>query len=212
MARRQTIDPENPDYHIIQEVATRINRGQVVVIPTDTAYGLTGNPSDATVVQRILRVKQRTTKAGMPLLAANLTQVKQLVTLSPLAEAVANQFWPGAVTIIVPTRHLFPLGVVGPNQSLAIRIPNHAVALALIRLTGYPIIGTSANKSRTPSPRSAEMVATQLGDQVDYILDAGPTQHLADSTIVTFTRDPPEIIREGAIPRSDIEFWLKGGH
>lgn len=210
MARRQLIDPEYPDFHVIQEVANLIQKGQVVVIPTDTAYGLTGDPSNARVVERILTVKQRTKKAGMPLLAANLAQVKKLVTLSSLAERIADHFWPGAITIIAPTEQVFPPGIVGPQQSLAVRIPNHAVALALIQVTGYPIIGTSANISKAPSPRTAEMAATQLGDQVDYILDAGPTQHPADSTIVSFTKDPPKIIREGAVTRSEIEFWLQG--
>ncbi len=211
MTRRQTIDAKNLDFQVIQEVAASIKKGQLVVLPTDTAYGLTGNPFDEKVVHRILTVKQRTKKLGMPLLAANLAQIQNLVILSPLVKAFIAQYWPGAVTIIVPACHEFPSGIVGPDESLAVRIPNHPVTLEVIHAIGHPIIGTSANKSNTPSPRSADAAAAQLGDQVDYILDAGPTHHSADSTIVNFIIDPPQIIREGAIAQSDIEDWLKIG-
>ena len=209
MTRRQRVNPEKPDLQVIQEVASCIKEGKLVVLPTDTAYGLTGNPLDEGVVKRILTVKQRDAKSGMPLLAADLVQVQALAILPPLAEAFTSQFWPGAVTIITTARQEFPIGVMGPNNSLAVRIPNHRITLEVIHATGYPIIGTSANKSNTASPRTAEAAATQIGDQVDYILDAGPTFHTADSTIVNFTVDPPNLLREGAVPKTDIENWLK---
>lgn len=207
--RHHRIDPENPDIHVIQEVASLIREGKVVVVPTDTAYGLTGDASDAQVVQRILAIKSREEKLGMPLLAADRTQVQNLVTLPPLADALTEEYWPGALTIIAPACREFPAGILGPQRSLAVRIPAHPVTLAVIRATGTAIIGTSANISDYPSPRTAEEAAAQLGSQVDYILDAGPTQHAADSTIINFTTDPPKIIREGAIPRSALERWLK---
>jgi L-threonylcarbamoyladenylate synthase len=206
--RHHRIDAENPDVHVIQEVATLIRKGKVVIIPTDTAYGVTGNAYDAQVVQRILTIKNREAKFGMPLLAANRTQIQDLVTLSPQAEALAAEYWPGALTIIAPACRELPTGIMGPQMSLAVRIPSHPVTLAVIRATGTAIIGTSANKSDHPSPRTAEEAAIQLGDQVDFILDAGPTHHTADSTIINFTAEPPEIIREGAIPRSALKRWL----
>lgn len=209
MTSRQTIDPENLDFSLIQEVAARIREGQILVLPTDTAYGLTGNPSDASVVQRILKVKQRREKLGMPLLADSLSQAHELVTLPPLAEEIAAHFWPGAVTIIAPAHQEYPLGILGPKNSLAVRVPNHPVALAIIRATGYPIIGTSANVSNTPSPRSAEAAAADLEGLVDFILDAGPTQHSMDSTIINFTVEPPQIIREGAIARAKLALFMK---
>ncbi|MFW9935117.1 MAG: L-threonylcarbamoyladenylate synthase [Candidatus Thorarchaeota archaeon] len=211
MTRRQVINPENPDIRIIGEVAALIKTGHIVVLPTDTAYGLTGDPSNAEVVHRILAVKEREKKLGMPLLAANLQQVRDLVILSPLAEAVATQVWPGAVTLVVSARQRFPQGILGPENSLAVRIPNHPVPLKVIQTTGFPIIGTSANKSNTTSPRTADAAATQLTNLVDYILDGGPTQYSADSTIVNLTRDPPEIIREGAVSRVEINRILKIG-
>ncbi|MFX1565830.1 MAG: L-threonylcarbamoyladenylate synthase [Promethearchaeota archaeon] len=208
MTRRQTIDPQNLDFEIIQEVASLICEGYVVVLPTDTAYGLVGDPTDTHVIQRVLSIKERSEKHGMPLLAASISQVQKLVRLTSLAKDFVTYFWPGAVTVIAPTRQTFPSGITGPTNSLAIRIPDHSVTIEVIRATGFPIIGTSANKSNTPSPRSADMVVKQLGDQVDFILDAGATYHSADSTIVTFMTDPPSILREGAIPQSAIKSWL----
>jgi L-threonylcarbamoyladenylate synthase len=204
MTSRQTIDPLNPDLDLIRDVATRIQQGQILVLPTDTAYGLSGNPSDASVVQRILKVKQRTKKLGMPLLAANLAQAQKLVTLPMIAMKIAAQFWPGAVTIVAPARHEYPPGILGPQNSLAVRVPNHPVTLAVIQATGYPIIGTSANISDSPSPRSAQVAATYLEGLVDFILDAGPTQHSMDSTIINFTIVPPQIIREGVVGREKL--------
>ena len=204
MPRRQPIDPENMDFQVIGEVAALIQQGGLVILPTDTAYGLTGNPSSASVVQRVIQVKQRAEGLGMPLLAANLAQIRGLVTLSPAVEAFVTKIWPGAVTIIAPACQEFPPGIKGPDNTLAVRIPNHPVTLEVIQATGYPIIGTSANKSEGLSPRTAENAATQIGDEVDYILDAGPTYQSADSTIVNFTVDPPKIIREGVLTGSEI--------
>jgi L-threonylcarbamoyladenylate synthase len=208
MARRYTINAKNPDPDRIQEVAQRICEGEIIILPTDTAYGLTGNPTNASVVQRIIRVKGRTSKLGMPLLANNLSQAHTLVKFSKIAQELATHFWPGALTIIVPALQTFPPGILGPHNSLAIRVPNHPVALAVIQATGFAIIGTSANRSDTTSPRTAEAAEAQIGQHVDVILDAGPTQHTADSTIVDCTRSPPKILREGAIPINKLQSWL----
>lgn len=208
MARRATVNPQYPNLDIIREVADIIRKGGLVIIPTDTAYGLTGNPKDATVVKRVLAAKDRTQKMGMPLLVEKIVQAQLIGTFSHQAEVLARQFWPGAVTLIVPARQAFPPGILGPWNSLAIRVPNHPVPLAVINATGYPIIGTSANKSESPSPRTAEAAEAQLGDVVDFILDAGPTQHAADSTIIDFTQAPPVILREGAVSESTLKPWL----
>lgn len=208
MARRYSINAENLNLDLIYEAAERIRLGGIIIIPTDTAYGLTGNPTDPIAVQRIIRVKMRIGKSGMPLLVKNLAQAHTLVKLPKIAQDLATQFWPGALTLIAPTLHSFPPGVLGPQNSLAIRVPDHPVALAVIQATGFAIIGTSANKSDTPSPRTAEAAEAGIGQHVDFILDAGPTKHTADSTIVDCRRSPPEIIREGAIPAQKLQPWL----
>jgi len=199
MTRRLTVNPENPESDVIQEVVSLIRSGGIVILPTDTAYGLVGNPADATIVNRVLTIKERTDKPGMPLLVGNITQALFLGKFTPVAQTLATQFWPGALTLIVPGRRPFPPGIPGPDRSLALRMPHHPVTIAVIHSLGYPIIGTSANKSESPSPRTADAAAAQVGSLVDLIIDAGPTHHEADSTIVNCTLNPPVILREGAI-------------
>jgi L-threonylcarbamoyladenylate synthase len=210
MARRLQVNPDNPEPEVIEETVALIRQGGIIIIPTDTAYGLAANPADAEVVNRVLTIKQRTAKLGIPLLVGNIAQALFLGRLPPVAQALVTKFWPGALTLIVPGRRGFPTGIPGPDQTLALRMPNHPVTLAIIHLVGYPITGTSANKSEGPSPRSADAAATQLGPLVDLILDAGPTMHQADSTIVNCTLDPPEIIREGALASKELHPFLEG--
>ncbi len=208
MVRRLHIDPKAINPTILQKAADAVLQGQLVIIPTDTAYGLTGDPTNPHVVTQVLQVKGREEKLGMPLLAADLDQVRALTTLPSYAEKLAAQFWPGALTLIVPTHQAFPEGIMGPKQSLAIRIPNHTVPLALIKLIGFPIIGTSANISNMPSPRTADAAAAYLGSSVDLLLDAGPTSFQADSTILDCTQSPPRVLREGALSSDQFRPWL----
>jgi L-threonylcarbamoyladenylate synthase len=208
MTRRYTVDPQNPDPAIIADVVTLIQGGRLVIVPTDTAYGLAGDPSNPEVVQRVLNTKHREGKPGMPLLVASLSEARRLGTLSPLAETLATQFWPGALTLIVPTQHSYPDGIIGPNNSLALRVPNHPVPLRIIEALHAPIIGTSANKSDGPSPRTAAQAEAQIGAAVDCILDAGPTPLKHDSTVLNCTHSPPQIVREGALSRTTLRPWL----
>jgi L-threonylcarbamoyladenylate synthase len=208
MTRRQTIDAKNPDPEIIAEVARLIQHGCLVVVPTDTAYGLAGDPSNTKVVQRVLAAKHRDGKLGMPLLVSSFTQAQLLGRFSPLAETLATQFWPGALTLIVPAHHTYPVGILGPQNSLALRVPNHPVTLQIIDILKAPIIGTSANKPAGPSPRTAATADTQIGTVVDFILDAGPTPLTQDSTIVNCAITPPRILREGALPSASLRPWL----
>jgi L-threonylcarbamoyladenylate synthase len=208
MARRLVIDADSPDPKGVAEAAAVIRRGGLVILPTDTAYGLAGDPKDPAVVERILAIKGRQQKAGMPVLAANVNQVRQIVTLSQDAEQLARRFWPGALTLILPARRDFPKGVLGPGNTLAVRMPNHLVALHIIRYVGFPVTGTSANRSGAPSPRTVEEATSQLGPEVDLVLDAGVTQHTADSTIVDCTVHPLRVVRAGAIPEVALQPWL----
>jgi L-threonylcarbamoyladenylate synthase len=202
------VDAQNPDPAVIAKVAILIRRGSLIIVPTDTAYGLAGDPSNPEVVQRVLTAKRRKNKPGMPLLVASYSQACQLGKFSPLAETLAMHFWPGALTLIVPTQQHYPKGIVGPENSLALRMPNHPVPLQIIDTLQAPIIGTSANQSNEPSPRTADAAEAQLGGMVECILDAGSTPLTRDSTIVNCTITPPEILREGALPLTALHPWL----
>jgi len=211
MARRLALDPKSPDPKGVAEAAAVIRRGGLVILPTDTAYGLAGDPKDPAVVKRILTIKERTQKAGMPVLAANLNQARQIATLPPVAEKLAQHFWPGPLTLIVPARRGFPEGVLGPGNTVAVRVPNHLVAVHIIRDVGFAVTGTSANRSGAASPRTAEEAESQLGPEVDLVVDGGPTLHSADSTILNCTVYPLQVVRAGAVPEAALQPWLGVG-
>jgi len=208
MARRLVVDADKPDPQVVEEAAEVIRRGGLVVIPTDTAYGLAGNPMDTVVVRRILEVKERKGKPGMPVLAADVSQVEDVAVLSGVARSLAESFWPGGLTLIIPARRPFPEGVQGPGGTLAVRVPSHMVARMIISRVGFPVTGTSANRSGGPSPRTAEEAIAQIGEYVDLVLDSGPTSHTADSTILDCTVDPPRAVRWGAVGREELSRWL----
>ena len=208
MTRRYAVDAQNPDPAVITEVVALIKQGSLVIVPTDTAYGLAGDPMNPEVVQRVLTTKQREGKPGMPLLVANLSQARRLGSFSLLAETLATQFWPGALTLIVPAQHSYPNGILGPNNSIALRVPNHPIPLRIIDTLQAPIIGTSANKSDGPSPRTAAEADAQIGAAVDCILDAGPTPLKQDSTVLNCADSPPQIVREGVLSRTTLRPWL----
>jgi L-threonylcarbamoyladenylate synthase len=209
MTRRLALDSESPDPKGVAQVAAVIRRGGLVILPTDTAYGLAGDPKDPAVVDRILTIKERKQKAGMPVLAANLNQARQVAAMSQVAENLAQRFWPGGLTLILLSRGTFPDGIVGPGNTLAVRVPNHLVALHVIRYVGFAVTGTSANRSGAPSPRTVEEAESQLGSEVDLIVDGGPTLHAADSTIVDCTVHPLQVVRAGAVSKAALQPWLE---
>jgi tRNA threonylcarbamoyl adenosine modification protein (Sua5/YciO/YrdC/YwlC family) len=155
-------------------------------------------------VNRIIDIKERRGKAGMPVLAADFLQVMDVVELEGKAYDLAQSFWPGGLTLILQARQDFPEGVQDSRGTLAVRIPNHPVALATISAVGFVVIGTSANKTGESSPHTASDAYSQIGDQVDLVIDAGPTHHCAASTIVDCTEDPPRLVRSGVISENMI--------
>ncbi len=193
------VDRENPNPSIIKKAADVISRGGIVILPTDTAYGLAGNPTDPIVVNRIIDIKGRRGKAGMPVLAADFGQVRDIAELEGKAYDLAKAFWPGGLTLILPARRNLPEGVQGPRSTLAVRIPDHPVALKIIHDVGFVVTGTSANKSGEASPHTASDAYSQVGDQVDLVIDAGHTSHCSTSTIIDCTVEPPRLVRKGAI-------------
>ncbi len=202
------VDKHNPDQTIIRKAADVIQSGGIVILPTDTAYGLAGNPTDPVVVDRIIAIKGRRGKAGMPVLAADFSQVLDIAELEGKAYDLAKAFWPGGLTLILPARRNLPKGVQGPRGTLAVRVPNHPAALQIISSVGYVVTGTSANRSGESSPHTASAAYSQIGDQVDLTIDAGHTRHSASSTIVDCTVEPARLVRKGAVPEEALQTWL----
>ncbi len=183
-----------------------LKSGGVVVYPTDTVYGLGCNALNSEAVERIYKVKQRPHHLPLPVLLADVAQLDVVVApVSGVAQFLMRRFWPGGLTLVLPKAASLPAIVTAGSDKVAIRIPSHAVPLAIIRGLGSPIIGTSANISDKPSPVTAEAAEQQLGKQVDLIIDAGRCPGGIESTIVDVTVETPVILRAGIIPEGEIK-------
>jgi L-threonylcarbamoyladenylate synthase len=189
----------------IEKGVTILKKGGVIAFPTDTVYGLGADAFNATAVERIYEIKTRPRHQQLPLL---ITDVEQLTTLAnPIPEIawfLTRHFWPGGLTLVLAKTDSVPAHL-APGPTIAIRIPNHPVCLALIQHLGNPIIGTSANISGQPSVLTADEVRQQLGGKIDFIINGGKCPSGKESTVVDITRKAPAILRQGIIPSHEID-------
>ena len=196
------INPLQPDSTVIQRARKMIIDGKLVVFPTDTVYGLAADPFNENAVMNLINAKKRSIEKGLPILVGTLEIAKGLVEFSPLAMSLASQFWPGALTLVLPLKKSMLNQVTGNRKTLGIRIPNHEVARQLAEI---PIIGTSANISGQKSPITAEEALKQLGDSVELVLDCGPTMEGLPSTVLDLSGENPQLLREGTIKFAQLE-------
>ena len=183
-----------------------LEAGNVVGIPTETVYGLAGNALNTDAVLTIFRVKNR--PAFDPLIVHTDTPAKlsRFVTnLPPAAQQLADAFWPGPLTLLLPKRNNIPDLVTAGLPTVAVRIPNHPLTLQLLAELDFPLAAPSANPFGYISPTTARHVADQLGNQIPYILDGGPAQVGLESTIVGFEDEVPRIFRLGGLTQVQIE-------
>jgi L-threonylcarbamoyladenylate synthase len=203
--KRLTISPDDPDARVLDRAADILRAGGLVVFPTDTFYGLAADPRQPDAVSRVFGVKGRSATAALPLIAADLEQVRAAATsLSSATLALAEAFWPGPLTLIVEAAPAIVEGVHGGTGTVAIRVPAHAVARALAARFGYPVVSTSANRSGEPATAIAAAAASSLGDAVELVLDGGATPGNVPSTIVDARGAEPVLLRLGAVPFSSV--------
>jgi len=182
-----------------------LRRGEVIVYPTDTVYGLGCRIDDERAVQRIFAIKRRPPTEPLPVLLADPAQLDDYVRgVSPAARRLISRFWPGALTLIVRRSDRVPAAVAGGGDTVAVRVPGHPLPRALARAIGVPIVGTSANSHGMPSPPTAQLAVYDLGNRVDLVLDGGRAPLGRESTVVDVTGDIPRIVRDGAIPARDL--------
>jgi L-threonylcarbamoyladenylate synthase len=201
-----SVDPRFPDSEVIQRAAECLIRGGLVAFPTETVYGLGANAFDAAAVRKIFEAKGR--PASDPLIVHLASADELLVVASevpPLARKLAERFWPGPLTLLLPRRDSLPSDVTAGLGTVAVRIPSHPVAQALLHASGIPIAAPSANRFAHTSPTLAAHVAADLGNRVDMILDAGPTHWGVESTILDPLQSPPVLLRPGGISREELE-------
>jgi len=189
---------KSTDEDLVQ-AAEIIRGGGLVIYPTETVYGLGCDPFNASAVDRLLRVKGRENKP-LPIAAASVEKAREVARLNAQAEKIVSILWPGPLMLVLKAQVSFPIGVTSGSDTIGIRVPDHEVALKLAELSGGYLVSTSANKSGTPPPRTAEEAAAQIGSDVDLILDAGRSPLGHPSTVVDMTSGKPRVLREGPIP------------
>ncbi len=187
----------------IQKAATAIQRGGLVVYPTDTVYGLGCDPFDEKAVNKLATLKGRS-KGNFPVLVGTLRKARELGDIRGEVEALALRFWPGPLTIVVSCQAKFPLLVSGPEKMIGLRIPGRRDTLDLISKSGGSLLGTSANISGNPSLSRAEDAFKVFGGKVDIVLDGGITSTGLESTVVIQTKSGIQVLREGAILRREL--------
>ena len=194
------VDPERPNQEDIARAAECLRRGGLVAFPTETVYGLGVHAMDRAAVRRLFEAKGRPANDPLIVHVSAFDQVAPLVaTLPDEAEVLAARFWPGPLTLVMPRGSSVPLEVTAGLDTVAVRVPAHPVARALLLAASLPVAAPSANLFSRPSPTLAAHVLDDLDGRIDMVVDAGPTPVGVESTVLDLTADPPVVLRPGAI-------------
>jgi L-threonylcarbamoyladenylate synthase len=192
------VDTRSPDVAVVREAAEMIRNGLVVAYPTDTLYGLAVDPRNAAAVTRLYELKGRAETSALTLIAADVDQARTAGQMTMMAERLAERWWPGPLTIVVPAREILAREGLAGRTTVGVRVPDHAVAIALARAAGFCITATSANRSGATAAATPAAVVEALPD-VDAIVDAGACRGGSPSTIVDASARGLTLIRAGAV-------------
>ena len=199
-----------PDAENLQQAAKIIQNGGLVAFPTETVYGLGANATIPMAVAAIFKAKNRPTFNPLISHIAEIDALEDFVEVDERALSLAKHFWPGPFTMVLKRNkksEAMDLACAG-LPTATVRMPNHKVALELIKLSGVPIVAPSANKSQTISPTTAQDVYESLGENVDMILDGGKCAVGVESSILDITQKQPVLLRAGGVALEDIENFL----
>ena len=203
------VNSERPEADKIKAAAKIIREGGLVAFPTETVYGLGADALNPEAVRGIYAAKRRPLDNPIIVHISDKRDLYKLAREVPENIDELTRLWPGPLTIILKASEAVPRETTGGLDTVAIRMPNHKVALALIRESGVPIAAPSANLAGRPSPTTAEHVKQDLNGRIDMILDAGPTRIGVESTVVDLTSKPPQILRPGGFPFEDLKRIIK---
>ncbi|MEU8033912.1 L-threonylcarbamoyladenylate synthase [Streptomyces sp. NPDC049099] len=193
----------------IGKAAGVLRAGGLVAFPTETVYGLGANAEDSAAVSRIFQVKGRPPSHPLIVHIGGAEHLDDWVEdVSATARLLAERFWPGPLTLVLRRGPRVPLEATGGLETVAVRVPDHPVALALLSAFGGGVTAPSANRFGSVSPTTAEHVCAELSDAVDFVLDGGPCEVGVESTIVDATGEIPSILRPGGVTREDLEAVL----
>jgi L-threonylcarbamoyladenylate synthase len=177
-----------------------LGRGQLVAFPTDTVYGVGAHALLPEAVRGLYEVKERPASQPIPLLLSDAAMLEQVCTaIPPLAWRVAERFWPGGLSLVLPRSDAVPEAVTAGGETVAVRVPDHGLVCALVRELGAPLAATSANRHGQPAPVTAAGVQAALDGRIPLILDGGPCPGGVASTVLDLTVSPPAILRPGPV-------------
>lgn len=190
----------------LRRLAARLQRGELVAIPTETVYGLAANALNAAACHKIFEAKGRPANDPLIVHTLDLEHAEQLAKFSDQARQLATRFWPGPLTLVLPKQDCIPDIVTSGRQTVAIRVPSHPLTRRLLRLAGIPLAAPSANPFGYISPTTAAHVRDGLGQKISAVLDGGRCQLGVESTILDLThRNGPRVLRPGSITAASLE-------
>ena len=199
--KTETIPGSHPD--AIERAVEVLRSGGLVAFPTDTVYGLAALVDSFDAIELLFEAKTREAAKAIAVLVGDVSQLDRLTPgLPDSARHLAERFWPGALTLVIPKRPDLPANL-SAYPTLGVRMPDHPFALELLRAVG-PLATTSANRSGAPNATLPEEVMTQLNGRFHLLLDGGPCPGGVPSTVVDCTQSPPVILRQGAISEEEI--------
>ncbi len=194
-----------PSPAAIQRAVLVLRAGGLAIFPTETAYGIGADPWTDPAVQAMYAAKGRDFSKPLQLLVDSPDAIEEVAHISAAVLSAARRFMPGGITLVLRARSRCPLSVRAGGATVGVRVPDHPVALELIRQFGHPLAATSANRSHQPSPRTAAEAVLQLGGAVGVVIDGGPCPIGKDSSVIDVSGDRPRLLREGAVAREALE-------
>jgi len=191
------LDPQNPNSHLIKEAAHVITSGGLVIIPTETVYGIAANMLDMQALARLYEIKGRPKDKPFSVHIDEKLRIEEFATRIPVsAYKLIDKFWPGPLTLILKSKD---------NGAVGLRMPDDEIARHIIALARIPVVCPSANISGNPAPKNFQEAIKDLQGKVDFAIDAGSTRLGVESSIVDFTLEPAQVVREGALKKEEIE-------
>jgi L-threonylcarbamoyladenylate synthase len=191
-------------------ILTVLDAGGVIGYPTDTVYGLGADPFNVTAIREIFRMKGRPELKPILLLVNSISMVERVARPTPLLHTIAEHYWPGPLTLVLPAQPSLPDLVTGGTGTVGLRWPRAAFAKRLLDARDTPITATSANRSGMPAAVTAEEVQKQLGNEISILIDAGVSPSTIASTLLDITTDTPVLLREGPIRLESLREFLGG--
>jgi L-threonylcarbamoyladenylate synthase len=204
-----TIDPAQPDPEVLAEAGRILRAGGLVVMPTETVYGIAADAFNVGAVETLRAAKGRPDTKPLPVMVAGADEIREFARrVPPEAQALAQAFWPGPLTMVIDSGDAIGEAVHSGTKKVGLRAPDHPVAQGILKAAGRPLVLTSANLSGEPDATTGQEALAALDGRVDLVVDAGPTRLGQPSTVIDLTAVPPRILREGRIPADRLREYI----